>query len=55
MRKKLPEVMFYCKKCGADVQESLIDKEKSNENWSVCLEECPFCGSKIQIKLSGDY
>ena len=46
MKKKKIEIYFVCKTCGADVQENLIDNEKSNENWKVCKEECPFCGNK---------
>jgi len=51
MKKLTAQIEFYCKKCGADVQESLIDKEKSNKNWSVCLDICPFCGEKIRIRI----
>ena len=51
MNKKEPLFYFYCPKCGADVQENLIDKEKSNSNWTVSKENCPFCGSKLSIKI----
>ncbi len=48
---KRGEVYFVCKRCGADVQENLIDEEKSNDNWKVCKEKCPFCGNKLSIKV----
>lgn len=43
-------IYFICEQCGTDVQENLIDKEKSNENWLVKKEKCPFCGGKITIE-----
>lgn len=51
MKKQKIEMYFVCEKCGADVQENLIDKKKSNNNWQVCKEKCPFCGNKITIKI----
>lgn len=53
MKKKI-EIKFVCKQCGADVQENLIDKKKSNSNWKVSLENCPFCGGKIGLSLIND-
>ena len=49
--KKL-DIYFACEKCGADVQEELIDKEKSNANWQVKKDECPFCGGNITVKVA---
>ena len=51
MARKTLQIEFYCPKCGADVQESLINKEESNKNWNVCLKKCPFCGDKIEIRI----
>jgi len=45
------KIKFVCSQCGADVQEELIDEEKSNENWKVKKDKCPFCGGKIIINL----
>jgi len=52
MSKKEIKMTFVCSKCGADNQEDLIDKEKSNENWRVGKEKCPHCGSKVNIKFN---
>lgn len=45
------DIYFYCEQCGSDVQENLIDKEKSNENWKVKKEKCPFCGGSILLRI----
>lgn len=51
MKIRKGEIYFVCEQCGADVQENLIDKEKSNKNWQVGKEKCPFCDFKISIKV----
>jgi len=50
MKKKPPEIKFICKKCG---KEPEINKEMSNENWSVIDNKpCKFCGGKLTIKIN---
>ena len=39
---------MVCKDCG---QEATIDKEKSNENWTVYKNKCDECGGQITTKL----
>lgn len=51
---KKGEIYFVCEQCGADVQENLIDKDKSNENWLVNKEKCPFCNARISIKVKNE-
>ena len=45
------KISFICKKCGNDNQNELIDKEKSNKNWLVCINKCPKCGGKVELDL----
>lgn len=44
---KKKEIKFVCSKCGKDMP---VDKEKSNENWTVYKTQCE-CGGKSQIKF----
>lgn len=48
---KTLKIEFYCKKCDISSDE-LIDKEKSNNNWLVCIKKCPKCGGKIELKFN---
>lgn len=47
-KRKLPKVIWVCKKCGADAP---IDKEKSNENWIVRKMVCDKCGGQCGSKF----
>jgi rRNA maturation protein Nop10 len=37
-----------CKECGADAP---IDKEKSNENWTVHKNKCDKCGGSVKFSF----
>jgi transcription elongation factor Elf1 len=46
-RKKI-EVKFWCPKCKI---EAPIDKEKSNENWTIYKTVCDKCGGKTEMAI----
>lgn len=43
---------FECEKCKADNQKDLIDPLKSNNNWTVSKDKCPFCKGKIKMVMT---
>lgn len=47
MKKKLPEILFYCPKCG---KTPPIDEKQSNKNWSVIPAKCPECNIQVKLK-----
>lgn len=47
MKKKKKQLMFVCDKCG---QPMPVDKEQSNENWTVYKTKCP-CGGNSKLKI----
>lgn len=46
--KKLPEITFYCPKCGKTPPR---DEKQSNENWDVIPTKCPKCKIRLEIKI----
>ncbi len=52
MTKEQLRIVFYCTRCGNSNQDTLVDKEKSNKNWSVKKEICPQCGGSISFKIN---
>ena len=41
------DMKLVCEKCG---KEAEVDKERSNENWTVYKTKCE-CGGKITMKF----
>lgn len=43
-----PKIKMICKECG---EHAAVDKEKSNDNWTVYETKCNKCGGQIIPKL----
>jgi hypothetical protein len=48
MKKKLPDIIPYCPKCGKTPSR---DEKQSNENWNVIPAICPTCKIRLKIKV----